>query len=1440
MRTIPASRAPAFVIMLLALSAACALADEFPQPDQCMHLLNADLARMLHERSARLGVSAAPAETTWVGYRAGQTGNYWSIGVGPGRPGYDSNGMWTFDTPVHGDSLMGWWPVRGPHRNASGAVRTDEQRPWWAIELGNQANYVINERRDLSDPTAPGNRTFGVIGVWHRDPGNTMTSTIPGTAPIAPSWTPLGGSYSAWMGLRAHGDLTVADPITGTAFNSAVIDYNQRRSASSNVNSRSFPGYGSQMDQMLYRDIDMSGVPAGSAVTVRFTYRTRMSTSKDQTQQTRTGWHVFDPLSQNQVTAGNFISAEAGSPANSLAPVDSFEVYMGAPTVGGRFKSSLYPSDPEGDVDGLRAIYDPQRLWFGEAIQRDRVRQLHGNAGGASGTKTVTLSAADADLFRAAGGGRLRLVFRVHTNRGFDDEGPSYSSNGMGAVQVDDVEVDTNNDGTYELTGSWGSFESTLAIDNDTAIAATDAWKSTGKPPAIQFHAHDLASLPYQDLCGPVGGPNRICNMGGAMISMGNHDRNEAVAGAAGSTEDSGEWAIISPTINLRTAGPSTPNGWDLTGDMAAATEDFYIYYEMYSGIFDVFTTGKMWQYGFQSYPANQANGVPGWGEMTAPGCYFFNPDIQCFQDYEPGYGWGVITTSNPSNRPDSLRIYLSVVSQCYRFGISSGCETTAGAYVDNLALMIVNKPAQAPMFVDIWHWLNDAFPANETAGLPGTAAFDTTSALMKTGLNIAQTEGTQNRPSVPGDSVVVTAVGDSVRVDMVFRIRPGVGNYVTVGDPSSGLRRVPTSPATVTPGDGSFWSVYAADPGAFASPGAAAMHAAAPGSWSALAWNSARIDTVYTNLFPVQGLGIGNPTSGGLWASTYHESEVGVLGVSTGPRASLANPRNRCFMVDPAGAPVAANLTCSSVPGWVTGNPTAVGYNGQPQTWQGTKVIPDGLLTPGAHVQYFFRRQKIGGPSTAFSLCPDTGVVVPQPSEDNLDGHRWQQFGVLPDRWKDPAFGQGGLGMACMLVVDNADRRGDERIWKAVADTIGLTQGARIGSADGYGGVPPGADPNDPTYFIPDRNAQPGSLWDLYGVKAAESLTAPANTIGARLGFVPVLPNLLAGKTTRNSPTLEMLEAYYRLLVVLTGDLNSGILGPFTDRSADDTGMIRNFLLGATPGAERGIMVQGDGFAEYCDGTLAGSPQFTFMTNYLGATLVAPGYLALSSSGGVPFPDLVTTTSVNPNGDIYGVRNSCLATLDVLNLNSGVPEATVASTYQDVGAGAPYIAATFKPAVTARPWIALLNGFRIQDLRGRFGGSSNGRNAYFYFTLLTAFADVCSQLNASLPTLDVPGGGGAAAYVNFMRLLNNPVIANDAVVRFGLARAGWVEIKVFDLAGRRVRTLANRRFEAGEHTVVWDGRDDRGARAPRGVYFTQALYPEDGFEAARKLTLLR
>ncbi len=48
------------------------------------------------------------------------------------------------------------------------------------------------------------------------------------------------------------------------------------------------------------------------------------------------------------------------------------------------------------------------------------------------------------------------------------------------------------------------------------------------------------------------------------------------------------------------------------------------------------------------------------------------------------------------------------------------------------------------------------------------------------------------------------------------------------------------------------------------------------------------------------------------------------------------------------------------------------------------------------------------------------------------------------------------------------------------------------------------------------------------------------------------------------------------------------------------------------------------------------------------------------------------------------------------------------------------------------------------------------------------------------------------------------------------------VSIKVFDLAGRLVRTLAGDTQSAGRYVVVWNGRDERGATARSGMYFIQ------------------
>jgi flagellar hook assembly protein FlgD len=58
--------------------------------------------------------------------------------------------------------------------------------------------------------------------------------------------------------------------------------------------------------------------------------------------------------------------------------------------------------------------------------------------------------------------------------------------------------------------------------------------------------------------------------------------------------------------------------------------------------------------------------------------------------------------------------------------------------------------------------------------------------------------------------------------------------------------------------------------------------------------------------------------------------------------------------------------------------------------------------------------------------------------------------------------------------------------------------------------------------------------------------------------------------------------------------------------------------------------------------------------------------------------------------------------------------------------------------------------------------------------------------------------------------------------VAFSLTRRQMVEISIFDLTGRQVRTLAARLFQAGDHTLEWNGRDDAGRPLGSGSYLVR------------------
>jgi len=60
--------------------------------------------------------------------------------------------------------------------------------------------------------------------------------------------------------------------------------------------------------------------------------------------------------------------------------------------------------------------------------------------------------------------------------------------------------------------------------------------------------------------------------------------------------------------------------------------------------------------------------------------------------------------------------------------------------------------------------------------------------------------------------------------------------------------------------------------------------------------------------------------------------------------------------------------------------------------------------------------------------------------------------------------------------------------------------------------------------------------------------------------------------------------------------------------------------------------------------------------------------------------------------------------------------------------------------------------------------------------------------------------------------------------IAYSLAQETPVSIRLYDMAGRLVKTLVQGMGHAGPHEVVWDARDDGGRAVPAGVYFYKML----------------
>lgn len=83
-----------------------------------------------------------------------------------------------------------------------------------------------------------------------------------------------------------------------------------------------------------------------------------------------------------------------------------------------------------------------------------------------------------------------------------------------------------------------------------------------------------------------------------------------------------------------------------------------------------------------------------------------------------------------------------------------------------------------------------------------------------------------------------------------------------------------------------------------------------------------------------------------------------------------------------------------------------------------------------------------------------------------------------------------------------------------------------------------------------------------------------------------------------------------------------------------------------------------------------------------------------------------------------------------------------------------------------------------------------------------------------------------------------NP-FAQSATIRFSTAKTGNVTLTIYDVQGRKVRTLVDDVLPAGVHEARWDGRDANGVGAASGTYFYR-LTAADGSAQTRTFVRLR
>jgi hypothetical protein len=127
------------------------------------------------------------------------------------------------------------------------------------------------------------------------------------------------------------------------------------------------------------------------------------------------------------------------------------------------------------------------------------------------------------------------------------------------------------------------------------------------------------------------------------------------------------------------------------------------------------------------------------------------------------------------------------------------------------------------------------------------------------------------------------------------------------------------------------------------------------------------------------------------------------------------------------------------------------------------------------------------------------------------------------------------------------------------------------------------------------------------------------------------------------------------------------------------------------------------------------------------------------------------------------------------------------------------------------------------------------------YYYKLAAFDFSGNESNftdeKSIMVTSVEEGNGIPIEFALRQNHPNPFNSNTNIT-YNISTSGPIKLTIYDMLGKRVRTLADESQTPGSKSIYWDGTDDQGNTVASGIYFYRIVAGE--FTETKKLLMLK